>query len=67
MSLKSGGVTSDTNQGINFGLVQSYLSDSSGQENRDALKDDLGDIRCICNQKISKNEIREQLSRACKQ
>lgn len=63
---KSGGVTSDTNQGIAFGLdvhenVVMVIRREDDERYRGVLKDNLGDMRSVRHEEVSEDQVREEL------
>ena len=62
---KSGGVTSETNQGISLGLNDRVKFDSC-RKSVHALEDNLRRVGCVCHKEISEYEVCEQLQRAFK-
>lgn len=61
---KSGGVTSDTNQGIAFGLVVNKNAVNRREDYeryRAILKDNLGDMRSVRDEEVSEDQVREEL------
>ena len=62
---KSGGVTSETNQGISLGLNDRVKFDSC-REIVHVLEDNLRCVGCVSHKEISEHEICEQLQCAVK-
>jgi len=62
LSLKSGGVTSDTNQGINFGLgrVRGVNNEPHKRDNH-LLEYNFGNEWRVRHKEVSENEVRKQL------
>ena len=61
-SRKSAGVTSDTNQGIDFGLKEqkvTHVPEIAGTKN--SLKDDLRYVGSVCDEEICENKIGKEL------
>lgn len=61
---KSGGVTSDTNQGMAFGLVvhNNFVIRRKDEERwRVVLEDYLGDMRSVRHKEVSEDQVREEL------
>lgn len=63
--LKSGGVTSETNQGMIFGLserkVVSSEANREGTRKRNVLENDARNVRRVCYEKVGENEVCEKL------
>lgn len=64
--LKSGGVTSETNQGMSFGLEVASIGcsvDVEGHHRNEgyALEDDFGDVWRVRHEEVREHEVGEQL------
>lgn len=57
-SRKSGGVTSDTNQGINLGLRWvPYVKDEPLERSNHLLENDFGNVWSVCHEEIGEDQV----------
>ena len=60
VSRKSGGVTSDTNQGINFGLGWvPCVKDEPLERDNHPLEDNFGNVWSVCDEEIGEDQVGE--------